>query len=120
LDMRKLSSIGPQNAWTRIKNFNGTSRLNKIWNFFGWIQIISCRSWRCLKKTGYITMTRRQSNNQCSGDISFHPDPKNSKCKDPLENISPKFFEDQDGILLFDYLPKGQTMNAEYYSSLLV
>jgi hypothetical protein len=29
-------------------------------------------------------------------------------------------FSDQDGILLVDYLPKGQTINAEYYSSLLV
>jgi len=27
---------------------------------------------------------------------------------------------DQDGILLTDYLPKGQTINTEYYSSLLV
>jgi transposase len=45
LDMRKLSSIGSQNARTRIKNFNGDSRLNKIWNFFGSIQMISCRYW---------------------------------------------------------------------------
>jgi len=29
-------------------------------------------------------------------------------------------FWDRDGILLIDYLPKGQTNNAEYYSSLLV
>jgi hypothetical protein len=29
-------------------------------------------------------------------------------------------FGDQDGILLIDYLPKGQTINAEYYSYLLV
>jgi len=29
-------------------------------------------------------------------------------------------FWDQDGILLINYLPKGQTINAEYYSSLLV
>jgi histone-lysine N-methyltransferase SETMAR len=29
-------------------------------------------------------------------------------------------FKDQDGILLIDYLPKGQTINTEYYSSLLV
>jgi len=29
-------------------------------------------------------------------------------------------FWDQDGILLTDFLPKGQTINAEYYSSLLV
>jgi len=29
-------------------------------------------------------------------------------------------FLDQDCILLIDYLPNGQTINAEYYSSLLV
>jgi len=29
-------------------------------------------------------------------------------------------FCDQDGILLIDYLPKGQSISAEYYSSLLV
>jgi len=29
-------------------------------------------------------------------------------------------FWDQDGILLIDYFPKGQTINAEYYSSRLV
>jgi len=29
-------------------------------------------------------------------------------------------FWDQDGIVLIDYLPKGQTFNAEYYLSLLV
>jgi hypothetical protein len=29
-------------------------------------------------------------------------------------------FCDQDDILHIDYLPKGQTINAEYYSSLLV
>ena len=29
-------------------------------------------------------------------------------------------FWDQDSILLIDYLPKGQTVNVEYYLSLLV
>ena len=29
-------------------------------------------------------------------------------------------FWNQDGILLIDYLPKGQTINAEYYSFMLV
>ena len=37
-----------------------------------------------------------------------------------VEKLSLRFFWDQDGILLIDYLPKGQTINAEYYSSLLV
>ena len=34
--------------------------------------------------------------------------------------ILASIFWDQDGILLIDYLSKGQTINAEYYSSLLV
>ena len=65
-------------------------------------------------------MTRRQSNNQWSGGIAAYPAPKYSECKNLLEKLSPRFFWDQDGILLIDYLPKGQTINAEYYSSLLV
>jgi len=35
-------------------------------------------------------------------------------------NVLASIFWDQDSILLIDYLPKGQTINAEYYSSLLV
>jgi len=66
-------------------------------------------------------MTRRQNNNQWSGDVTAHTAPKNSESKNPVEKSSPQFFGgDQDGILLIDYLPKGQTINAEYYSSLLV
>ena len=65
-------------------------------------------------------MTRRQSNNEWSGSIAAHPTPKNSECKNSLEKFSPRFFWDQDSILLIDYLPKGQNIKAEYYSSLLV
>jgi len=65
-------------------------------------------------------MTRRQSNNEWSGIIVAHPALKNSECKNPLEKFSPRYFWDQDGILVIDYLPKGQTTNAEYYSSLLM
>ena len=63
-------------------------------------------------------MTWRQSNNQWSSGIAAHPNPKNSECKNLLEKFS--IFWDQDGILRIDYLPKGQTINAKYYSSLLV
>jgi len=35
-------------------------------------------------------------------------------------NVLASIFWDQDGILLIHYLPKGQTINAEYWSSLLV
>ena len=62
----------------------------QIWNFFGAIQMISCRDWWAWKKLGYITMTRRQSNNKWSGGIAAHP--TISECKSPLENFSPRFF----------------------------
>jgi hypothetical protein len=65
-------------------------------------------------------MTWRQSDNQWSGGITTHSAPKNSEYKNPLEKFSPQFFWDQGDILLIDYLPKGQTINAKYYSSLLV
>ena len=64
-------------------------------------------------------MIRRQSNNHWSGSIAAYLAPKNYECKNPLEKFLPRFL-DQDGILLIDYLPKGQTINVEYYSSLLV
>jgi len=38
--------------------------------------------------------------------------PKNSECKNPLEKYLASIFWDQDGTLLIDYLPKGQTISA--------
>jgi len=101
---------GSRNAWMRIKNINSASRLRNFWNFFSAIQMISCRNWWPWTKPGYITTTQRQSNNQWSGSIAAHPAPKNFT----------SIFWNQEGILLTDYLPKGQTINAEYYSSLLL
>ena len=43
-------------------------------------------------KPGYITMTRKQSNNQWSGGIVAHPALKYSEYKNPLEKFSPQFF----------------------------
>jgi len=109
---------GSRNVWTRIKNIKGDSRLSKFWNFFGALHMISCRDWWPWKKPVYITMTRRQSNNQWRGGIGVHPTPKNSECKNLLE-ISRLDFLGSRQHPLIDYLPKGQTINAEYYSSLL-
>jgi len=44
---------------------------------------------------------------------SFHPK-KFRVQKSPGEVLASSFW-DQDGILLIDYLPKGQTVNTEYY-----
>jgi len=65
-------------------------------------------------------MTRRQSNNQWSGGIAAYPAPRNSECKNLLGKVLASIFWDQDSILLTNYLPKAQTINADYYSSLLV
>jgi len=65
-------------------------------------------------------MTRRQSNNQWSGGIAAHPARKKFRVQKSAGKVLASIFRDQDGILLIDYLPKDQTINAEYYSSLLV
>jgi len=81
---------GSRNTWTRIKNVT----VPVVWvilEFFGSIQMISFRDWWLWTKPGYITMTRRQSNNHWSGGIAAHPAQKNSECKNPLENFSPRF-----------------------------
>ena len=74
-----------------------TSTMPVAWANFG---IFSARSkwfpvgrdWWPWTKPGYITMTRRQSNNQWSGGIAAHPAPKYSECKNTLGKFSPRFF----------------------------
>jgi len=46
--------------------------------------------------------------------------PKKFRVQKSAGKFLTSIFWDQDGILLIDYLPKGQTINVEYYSSLLV
>jgi len=48
------------------------------------------------------------------------PCPRKFRVQKSVAKFLASIFWDQDGILLIDYLPKGQTINAEYYSSLLV
>jgi len=51
---------------------------------------------------------------------SGSPHPQNFRGQKSAGKFLASSFWDQDGFLLIDYLPKGQTINAEYYSSLLV
>jgi len=46
--------------------------------------------------------------------------PKKFRVQKSAGKFLASIFWDQNGMLLIDYLPKGQTNNAEYYSSLLV
>jgi len=51
---------------------------------------------------------------------SSSPHAKKFRVQKSAGKVLASIFWDQDGILLIDLLPKGQTINAEYYSSLLV
>jgi len=51
---------------------------------------------------------------------SGSPRPKKFRVQKSPGKFLTSIFWDKDGILHTDYLPKGQTINAEYYSSLLV
>ena len=51
---------------------------------------------------------------------SGSPRPKKFRVQKSAGKVLASIFWDQDGILLIDYFPKGQTINAEFYSSLLV
>jgi len=48
------------------------------------------------------------------------PRPKKFRVQKSTGKVLASIFWDEDGILLTDYLPKSQTINAEYYSFLLV
>jgi len=51
---------------------------------------------------------------------SGSPRPKKFRVQKSAGKVFASIFWDQDGILLIDYLSKGQTINAEYYLPLLV
>jgi len=50
---------------------------------------------------------------------SSSPCPQKIRVQKSAGKVLASIIWDQDGILLIDYLPKGQTINAEYYLSLL-
>jgi len=51
---------------------------------------------------------------------SGSPRPKKLRVQKSAGKVLASIFWDEGGILLIDYLPNGQTINAEYYSPLLV
>jgi len=51
---------------------------------------------------------------------SFSPRPQKFRVQKSARNILSSIFWNQDGILLIDYLPKGHTINEQYYSFLMV
>jgi hypothetical protein len=105
----------------REKNVNGASRRSNFWNFFDAIQMCSCLA-RLVNMDETWLYHYGPETKQYSMDWrhSFSPRHQKFRLQIPLEKFSPRFFGDQDGILIIDCLPTGQTVNAEYYSYMLV
>ena len=83
---------GPRNARTRIKTVNGANHVSDFYIFSARSKYFPVgRDWWPWTKPGYITMNRRQNNNQWSGGIASHRAPIISECKNTLENFSLRF-----------------------------
>jgi len=108
-----------RNAWTRMKNVNCASRLSKFGIFSAWSKWFPVtigdqdETWLY----HYDQETKQQS---IEWRHSGSPRPKRFRVQKYPGKVLASIFGDQDGILLIDYLPKGRTISAEYYSSLLV
>jgi hypothetical protein len=96
------------------------SRLSKFCNIFRLFQMISCHDCWPWTIPGIIIMIRRQTNNQWSGGIAIQPATKEFGVQKSAAKSIALIVLDQDDILHHDYFPKGQTINAEYYSCLQV
>ena len=92
LDMRKLSVKWVLKCLNADQKRELCQSSEHIFNFF--LRDLNDFLLRLvtMDKTGYITMTCRQSNNQWSGDIVAHSAAKNSEYKSLLEKFSPRFF----------------------------
>jgi len=117
--MRKLSAKWVPKCLNADQKRQRCQSSEQFWDLFGTIKMISCRDWWPWMKPGYITMKRRQTNNQCSGGIAAHHAPKNSECKNVLKIFSPLFLGSRRHPPCW-LSCKVQAINAEYYSSLLV
>ncbi|XP_071083885.1 histone-lysine N-methyltransferase SETMAR-like [Haliotis cracherodii] len=71
---------------------------------------------KCLSDDQKVVQTKEQSK-QWTGFAS--PRPKNFKTQPSAGKVMATIFWDIKGVLLIDYLPRGQTITREYYSDLL-
>ena len=113
LDMVKLSAKWVPKCLNADQNINSASRLSNFWNDF-LLQLVTVdETWLY----HYDPQTKQKSMKWWhSGSLC----PKKFRVLKSTGKVLASIFWDQDGILHIDYLPKGQTINAEYYSSLLV
>jgi len=119
--MRKLSAKWVLKSLNTDQKHQWCQLSDKFWNFIGAIQMISCRAWLVTMDETWLYHYKPETKQQSmEWKHSGSPRPKKFRVQKSAGKVLASIFWDQDSILLTDYLPKGQTINAENYSSLLV
>jgi len=121
LDVRKLSA-----KWV-LKCLNADQKRQRCQSseqhfgiFLGAIQMISCRARLVIMEESWLyhyDLEIKQQSLEWRHSGSLRP--KKLRLQKSIGKVLASIFWSQEGILLIDYLPKGQTINAEYYLSLL-
>jgi len=111
---------GSRNAWPRIKNVKGVSCLSKFWNFFGRDANDFLSRLVTMDDTWLYHSDPETKQQWMEWGCSSSPGPIKFRVQKSAGKVLTSMFWDQDSILLIDYLSKGQTINKEYYWSLLV
>jgi len=111
LDMRMLSTKWVPKCLKSDQKLQRCQSSEQIWNFFGAIQMISCPARLVTMDEAWLyqydTATKQQSMEwRHSG--SPRPAPQKFRMQKSAAKVLASIFWDQDGILLVDYLPKGQ------------
>ena len=109
---------GSRNAWTRIKNVNSASHLSNFWKFSAWSK------WFPLVIGDHgrnLVISLWPADKATTNGVGAYwlTSPKRIPSAKIRWKSARLNFLDQS-ILLIDYLPKGQTINTEYCSSLLM
>jgi len=104
----------------RIKKFNGACCLSNFWSFFWHDPDDFLSRLVTVDETWLYHYDPEAKQQSMEWRHRGSPRPKKFGVQKSTGKFLASIFWDQDGILLIDYLPKGQTINAEYYTSLLV
>ena len=68
---------------------------------------------------GFVVMTWKQRSNLHSGQAKHPPDPKKLAKFDLKSRCCLQFFFDASGVVHYEYLPEGSTVNQTYYIEVL-
>jgi histone-lysine N-methyltransferase SETMAR len=69
-------------------------------------------------RLGYLRVTRKQNNNQCTGSHQTVQEKKNRMSRSKFKTMLIVFFDIQ-GVVMAEWVPSGQTVGQYYYMEVL-